>query len=180
MRRMFTVATLVVALLAVAGAPTALGHHRSPRVAFDPGAAVDVDTEVTVTALAQDLGTDGTLGTYRSVTLYECLVGGLGAPSVDCDTPDLGVWAKVKDSSGPAHQDAVKTFTPTIGGTYGFRAVTADDHVADADLTVNSQTCTDRHNACNGIENALAKVKHNNGKSKLQELAENKFDCDIE
>jgi hypothetical protein len=170
-------AILVVSLLLVVvmAASAAHGHHRDPALTLS-ATEVTVGTEVTLTATHSAAG---------DIQIEQCLDGGIPVPWEACgfegnpgraavppDSP-TAAWVELADGSSPL----VINYTPAVAGAHGFRALSAHD-ADEANLTVNPVTEDQRHNGCNGIENARERVSNNGkAKEKLDEIA-NKFNCD--
>jgi hypothetical protein len=175
-RRLFTAAlaaTMLVGSFGVAGA-----HHRNPNLSFSPSNSVNVGDVVTVAAY--DAETNG------EVSIDVCRVSGVDSAAAACDTAagGTGSWVQVASGNKTSAVERVEYSAPTgTAGVFGYRAWSAldENHAGDiADLTVNAVSAAQRHNACNGIENAHGKVKDDGkAKQKLAEHAE-KFGCDVE
>lgn len=167
---------LAVAMIAALSASVAVAHHQDPTLTFSNNPTA-VNEEVTITAISQQL-VSGVL-VDRDASIEQCLLDGAPMPAVVCDgsstEPATGTWADVGEGDRPAVFD----YTPSVAGLHGFRAV---GHQAfhTLDLEVLPVTSGDRHNGCNGLENALTKVKPGSkAAEKLMELAESsKFNCD--
>jgi hypothetical protein len=172
-------AILVVSLLLVVvmAASAAHGHHRDPELTLS-ATEVTVGTEVTLTATHSATG---------DIQIEQCLDGGAPVPWEACGfegsgqqgraavTPesDTAAWVEVAAGLSPLEFN----YTPVVAGAHGFRARSAHD-ADEANLTVNPGTEDQRHNGCNGIENARERVSNNGkAKEKLDEIA-NRFNCD--
>jgi hypothetical protein len=170
-------AILVVSLLLVVVmvASAAHGHHRNPLLTLS-ATEVTVGTEVTLTATQTETG---------DIHIEQCLDGGIPVPWEACgfegnpgraavppDSP-TAAWVELAGELNTAEFN----YTPDVAGAHGFRARVAHD-ADEANLTVNPVTEDQRHNGCNGIENARERVSNNGkAKEKLDEIA-NRFNCD--
>jgi hypothetical protein len=177
MRKIITILSAMALMLGLF-ATSAIGHHRSPAIQFNDAAlgsdlTVSVGTPVTVTSVAyQD--TD-----RKEHSLQRCVLDGTHVASSVCDVDRTGSWATLVSSTGSNGHAATTYDAPTSSaGVFGYRVISGDHDTDTADLTVQSTSTSQRHNACNGIENAYAK-SNGKGKEKLAEHAE-KFGCDIE
>lgn len=170
-RKLFTAAlatTMALGLLT----GTAGAHHRNPNLGFDPGSTVSVGDAVKVTAY--DTTTDG------DVHIDQCRLAGVPTAAAACAEGEEGVWTEVASGNKTSAEEKVEYTAPTgTAGVFGYQARSAHNTMV-GDLTVNAVSAAQRHNACNGIENAHGRVK-DDGKAK-QKLTEHaaKFGCDVE
>ncbi|MEX1163365.1 MAG: hypothetical protein WEB03_07275 [Nitriliruptor sp.] len=178
-RKLFTAAlatTMALGLLT----GTAGAHHRTPSIQFNDAAlgadlSVALNTPVTVTGEAfQKDSAD-----LKEAAIQRCVLEGAHVAAESCDG-GAGTWTTVASTSGPSHAAVTYEAPTSVAGVFGYRTLTAGDEADTANLTVTSGSTSQRHNACNGIENAHSKVKDDaKAKQKLAEHAE-KFGCDVE